>query len=396
MNLKEIAASLGIGEYPEILEEIYGELDLSSLQEFNEKALRELERDYEILGEFYGDVLSGAKALFEDKELCTWVLLLCEYVRRVPKSEFALPPYPEKEGAAADMMRIFPLLSLARSCAALYADHGFSEKEIKDIFKVFRISLRLSAAAVGRPAFTKTYYSWTRVYLHCEMFDYGSFNFQFRKFPTKAVLLENKNSGEFVLLPTEGRFHKSGRTLGDIGFTDEDGAFDAEYSETDTEFIGHPAENNVFSPEKSSYSKREWQIALTSEDYVISLHIPRNVDFSDEAIEDSLEVGAKIARERFPEYDPKFIMCSSWLLDPTLESLLGENSRIVKFGKRFMRYSPAAAASGFGGFSFVFLGYSETNIEALPEDTGLRRKLKAHYLSGGHTHFYPGIITKRY
>jgi Mrp family chromosome partitioning ATPase len=38
----------------------------------------------------------------------------------------------------------------------------------------------------------------------------------------------------------------------------------------------------------------------------------------------------------------------------------------------------------------LILGYEEN--EDLPEDTSLRRKLKAHYLGGGYTYFCPGII----
>ena len=55
----------------------------------------------------------------------------------------------------------------------------------------------------------------------------------------------------------------------------------------------------------------------------------------------------------------------------------------------FLRY-PGGVSNGRGGFSFVFLGYEE-NAD-LPEDTSLRRKLKAHYLGGGNTYFVPGFI----
>ena len=394
MSIKKIAESLGIAEYPEMFDEIYCEIEKSMPKSFDEAPLRALEESYGLFGEHYADVVEGARALFEDKELALWIAVICEHAKRVPKADSTNVPFPEKEGAAADMMRLFPLLALIPKTDELFTAHGFSHEEISGIMRVFQISLRLSKETIKRPGLTKTYYGWTRVYLFCEMFDYGSFNFQFRAFANKAVLLKNIKSGEFELLVTEGKYHKSGRFLGDAGFLDEDGAFDVTYEETDSAFIGYPAIDNVVSSEKKEYSKSQWALALKEGDDVISLHIPRNVDFSDEAIDKSIEEGVKIAKARFPEYNPKFVMCSSWLLDPGLEALLGESSRIVKFGKRFLRFSPQAASNGFGGFSFAFLGYDQNDLDSLPEDTSLRRKLKAHYKNGGYTYFYPGIIAK--
>lgn len=392
MSIKKIAESLGIAEYPEMFDEIYSEIEGKMPEVFDEAPLRALEDRYGLLGEHYADVVDGARALFEDKELAIWVAVICEHAKRAPKADSNNVPFPEKEGKAADMMRVFPLLALVNKADEFFSSHGFSHEEISGIMQVFSISLRLSKGTIKRPGFTKTYYSWTRVYLFGEMFDYGSFNFQFRAFANKAVLLKNIKSGEFELLVTEGKYHKSGRFLGDAGFLDEDGAFDVTYEETDSAFIGYPAIDNVVSSEKKEYSKSQWALALKEGDDVISLHIPRNVDFSDEAIDKSIEEGVKIAKARFPEYNPKFVMCSSWLLDPGLEALLGESSRIVKFGKRFLRFSPQGASNGFGGFSFAFLGYDQNDLDSLPEDTSLRRKLKAHYKNGGYTYFYPGII----
>jgi hypothetical protein len=101
-----------------------------------------------------------------------------------------------------------------------------------------------------------------------------------------------------------------------------------------------------------------------------------------------------MAKERFPERKPKIVYCNSWLLDPQLGELLGDESKIVAFGNRFMRF-PYGEGNGRAGFSFVFLGYKEDDLASLPEDTGLRRKLKAFYLDGGNTAFVPGFMTDR-
>jgi len=107
---------------------------------------------------------------------------------------------------------------------------------------------------------------------------------------------------------------------------------------------------------------------------------------------EEMKEGIEFAKEKFPEHHPKIVFCSSWLLDPQLSELLGENSKIIGFANKFMRFS-YAPRRGRMGFEFVFPGYSQDKLEELPENTSLRRKLKAFYLNGGSTVFVPGFMT---
>ena len=77
-------------------------------------------------------------------------------------------------------------------------------------------------------------------------------------------------------------------------------------------------------------------------------------------------------------------------LDPTLEEMLGENSNITAFQNCFTRYP--TKDSGQAVFSFAFVRRC-ADLHDLPEDTSLRRKIKAHYLNGGHIYSYSGIYT---
>jgi hypothetical protein len=392
MKLSELAASFGVESYPEKYEEVYASLNSDAKKIFTREYLTAVENKYGCFKQHFENLVRGGEAILENEALATWIAVIAEFNKVSPLAELKLggTTFPTNiEGAGADMMRIFPLIALMERTAELFYAHGFNFEEVSGIYNVFEISLRLSETTLHRPGLTATYYGWTLVYMKCEMFDCGSFNFQFKKYENKFLILREKKSGELVALATEGRFHRDGKTLGDAGFTDEEGAFDAELVETESEFIANPVKNACVIAEKAIFKKADYEVALREGDDVIGLHIPRNVDFSDEAIDESLKNGWKIALERFPEYSPKLLMCSSWLLDPGLEALLGEQSRIVKFGKRFLRF-PGGASNGRGGYSFVFLGYEEN--ENLPEDTSLRRKLKAHYLGGGYTYFVPGVI----
>ncbi len=393
MELKELAAKLEIEEYPEEFEAIYKNLNGDNTKFFDKEAFDKLEAEYGILCEYYDEVMSVAEELQADTELSLWASIVTEYVKVASRDAAVKVKFPKKDSAANDMIPIFPLLALAPMTIEIYKNHGFSTEEIHGIFNVYRISLRLFKAASGRAGFGG-YYGWTMNYVYGDIYDYKSFNFQFKKLGMPAKLLRNKESGEFSVIMTDGKYHSSGLVLGAAGSTDEDGSFDAEFSETDEVWVAHEAVGGYVCRELETFKKSEWECIVSSEDEVLSLHIPRNVDFSAEAIDESIDVGLKMARERFPERKPKIVFCNSWLLDPQLGELLGDESKIVAYGNRFMRF-PYGQGNGRAGFGFVFLGCKEDNLDELPEDTSLRRKLKAFWMNGGNTAFVPGFMTDR-
>ena len=391
MKLCDIAKRFGIEEYPEWLSEYFLENGAPHFALDREFILDVEERLGAFTDAHIGDVLAAAEEIKKDEAATAWISAICKYVERCDASEAnkTVKLIPKNYAEISEMLPIFPLVAMIPRMEAAYRAHGFEGEELRYNFRVFEISLRLSSVLLHKPGFALGYYSWSLFYTLCEIFDYGSFNFQLEKYPYNIKLLRNKSTGEYVMFMTQGRMHRSGRTLGADGFLDEEGSFDCEFTETDDEYIGNPVINNVVCAERIAIKKSDYVEVLNKGDEVISLHIPRNVDFSDEAIEASLKGGVEIIRKNFPEWKPKMYTCSSWLLDPGLEALLGSESRIVKFGKRFMCH-PGGGKSGRGGFGFVFPGYKES--DDLPEDTSLRRKFKAHYSSGGYTYFYPGVI----
>jgi hypothetical protein len=391
MTLKEIAKELGISEYPERLDEIYENKENLDYSFLDEKTLKEYNEEYNLFREFTDSVFRAASEIAKNEALSTYLVVVSEYVKTSPYPVGAVVPFPTVDlGLATDMMRLFPLLSMIPDWARRYTEHGFCDEEIVDIFKVIHISLTLSKAALGRDGYADGYFDWTLIYALCEMFDYGSFNFQFVKLASPIIMLKNKNTGKHVLMMTDRVFHKDGRVLGSPGFCDEEGSFSADFIETDEAYIGHTACDSLVSSEVSTFKKDEWECVLKDGDDMLSVHIPRNTDLSPEAIWKSYEGGMKMARERFPEYNPKYLHCASWIIDAQLEKLLGEKSRNVGFGKTFLRF-PLRSKRGRDGFVFVFLGHRGPESE-LPEDTSLRRKIKELYLNGGYTYASGGIV----
>lgn len=129
---------------------------------------------------------------------------------------------------------------------------------------------------------------------------------------------------------------------------------------------------------------------LAPEDDVINFHIPRKTDLSPEKVRKAYSEARKIVARCYPDYAPKILNCSSWLMDPTLTNLLGEESRISQFAAPYLRYPNKSAGKEI--FSFVFRPDDAKDLSKLSEGTTLERKLKEMYLQGKFVYAYTGFL----
>lgn len=204
----------------------------------------------------------------------------------------------------------------------------------------------------------------------------------FAKFSGRAKVFVNEE-GEHIALAHDIALHQSGWALGAKNCEDEARAWYAEVRENDEVWVGYPY-NGIGFVEKTTVTlpKSKWHLALEYGDPIVSLHIPADGRLDAESVEETLVQTKKFLAAHYPDYPYKAFCCNSWLLDPQLSLLLGAESNIAKFGKRF---SPLTAKSdGNAVFGFVFLKPNPkcVDITALPESTRLERALKAHYLAG--------------
>lgn len=128
---------------------------------------------------------------------------------------------------------------------------------------------------------------------------------------------------------------------------------------------------------------------------VLSVHIPSGADLSREALDDSYQQ----ARAFFCEHPevcppdgkaPEAIFCGSWLLCPTLRTLLKENSGIRRFAEDFELCHVVEKSNGF--YHFLYWTSEDTPVADLPENTSLQRAVKAHLLAGGSIGSAAGLL----
>ncbi len=80
------------------------------------------------------------------------------------------------------------------------------------------------------------------------------------------------------------------------------------------------------------------------------------------------------------------MVCSSWLLAPTLGGLLPENSGIRRFAGDYRLYDVDEEDQEF--YEWLFGGHKP--LEELPEHTSLQRAVKAHLAAGGRLGYGKG------
>jgi hypothetical protein len=286
------------------------------------------------------------------------------------------------------------LIALAEmpNAALEYKRRGFSEAEIKKNLSNLHENLHVLELLIGRPCLDQGHYNWLCHYMKGMIFDHGAFNFQPYEWNGGAIYLKSKATGEVVPMMYAGRFHRSGLALGSAGLEDDEGAYDADFTETDEAYVGRLVYDCRVSKEISTLKKSEWECVLAAKDRVCNLHIPRATDMTPDFVIKSMREGLALLRERYPEFDTKAIVCSSWLLEPKLVEILGEGAKLSSFVNRFLKFP--VKSFGTSCLGYVFPGYQTGAVEDFPEKTSLQRGVKKLMLSGGFIYGATGLVTE--
>ena len=130
----------------------------------------------------------------------------------------------------------------------------------------------------------------------------------------------------------------------------------------------------------------------------VGLHIPSDAHLEPERLNDSLARAREFLKQRFPEWADAPVRCESWLLAPALKELLPPDARILRFQAAFDLTETDPGSDDV--LQWVF-GLAEdrkdaVRLEDLPEDTTLRRNMKAYMQKGGRIGTAAGVLTRSF
>ncbi len=335
------------------------------------------------------DLARVRDALVLDRDNLLYAYFLHEVLKTRDRELLKRTSVPRAEDKN-ELYDTLPLFALLAEIPAMWAEHkkrGIPEDVQRDTANMFENQVQDFIDLNGHLGI-KGYFFWMLRFLNLYILRVGRFNLEYTTFHASYDVFETKDG--LRLMPTEGRFHRSGQVLGSAGCEDEDGAFDATLTETEDAYIGYLAEGGTCKNQKITLKKSECKKLLSKGDAVISVHIPSGGPMTDEITENDLSRGGQIIEKCIGEV--KAFICESWLLDPQIPKLLGKETNLTRFGARYERVP--IKSSGTGVYDYVFLCPKSTPVAELPEKTSFAKAVKAHMLAGGYIYGSIGVFKK--
>jgi len=125
-------------------------------------------------------------------------------------------------------------------------------------------------------------------------------------------------------------------------------------------------------------------------DKVIEIHIPRGTALTREKCDEAIKAAKEFFIKYFPEFDYKFFICHSWLLDTSLSELLPEESNILTFQSMF---DIVREEEDYSILCTLFnWNTSRTNIRKEFPSSSFAKKVKEKALEGGSFNIGYGIL----
>lgn len=400
MKLQNLLSELGLERLPERWEGFYGEL----MDDFDKNGCPLLESDYyKGLNEKYGmldglvDVYCDSAEAIRKNEALARLLHVLAFAQRdrdrfpTELKGFRFPKAKEGEDSLAyDMLPALAITAMADFCYDNLKARGIPEEFIDTLMKTPEGAARSHLKKHGRPGYSL--FDWNQHAIDGKLFRLGRLQIHIHETFGGYVSVFKSDTGEVVSLADGITLHKSGHALGAYLFEDEEGSFEGTVTEAEEYYEGYPyGEDGLVKHELIRLPKEKYTRVLSRTDYVIKLHIPSGSPLLDSEVSESLERAKEFVAKYYPDYDYKGFSCYSWLCDPQIVDLLGEEANISKFSKRFQALT--VVSNGRSVFRFVF-GDPNIEIDAIPEQTRLGRALKAHYKSGKAIYDYRGFFLK--
>ena len=391
MALSQIAARMGILQYPAEMDRIYETIKDDPTPACDLQVIEQLQKQYDLFGRFYDDVVETAKAINADSACNLWVKTAVAYGKQCSVEQLKdIPVPPVQNSKVLDYLPVQILIGLIPDSIAQYTKRGFSGGEIQSLLESYKHSLTVMEQLQGRPGYNTVYFRWQSIFAKAGIYETEGMQFELFRLPGSAVYLKNIQSGEIVAVFTEGLFHASAmQMVGSKGYEDDTDAFTVSFEEDAENYYGHRSLTQKADRVKSTFPKSQWTCLAKPGDDCLSIHIPSGADISPAKMDKAISSARKILKERFPEHGSAMVYGASWILDPVLEDFLKESSNILQFAHRFVRYP--RKSDGTHAFNLIFQKHYD-DYSLLPENTSLERGLKKLYLSGKYIYFYHGII----
>ena len=196
-------------------------------------------------------------------------------------------------------------------------------------------------------------------------------------------VFRHRTHGQVVALAEDGtRFRADGQMDGAAGVYDGATSWVSVLEENPDELAGNPVDpTGSAQGRRVRLPKSDWREVLSRGSDVLGVHIPSGSRLDLDACGVSLGRARDVLPRCFPEKTFAAFTCHSWLLDTTIDGLLGPESNIVRF-QREMYLVPRLYRRPDVVEDAIF-GRPVADLACAPRETSLQRALIQHLQGGG-------------
>lgn len=356
-----------------------------------------IDERYHLLKDKRDLVLTALEQVVNNPALCALAKALYHIIgkKRGYSASFTRLTLPKADTLEENLVGLFPVLGHISPSSDVLARRGVPADMISDTLTFLRNNLA-ECLKPDCPRFGESDFSIYPAHLYTNSLWIGRLRFEIHPNADRNVSIFANKDGKLCILMRDTTLHASGNRLGAIGFTEEDGSFDANFTETDAYYEGYAVNPKTCRAEttRTRLSKAEWRRIFAPGDTLLKVHIPNTGKLLDADCETAYARARQIFTDCYPEYTFNGFICCSWLLCPALADFLKAESNIVKFQKRYALFPGKNTAADV--FLYVFdktvSSADEVDFESLPEENSMQRGVKNLLLSGKYIHQYHGFI----
>lgn len=310
---------------------------------------------------------------------------------------FELPKAPEgtQNAIGYDCVAIFPVLAHLLPSWDELAARGIEDDVLTASLFWADSLFSQSIEKAGKPCFNEEFFKPYGVAIYLNHLIIGRLRFEIHENSERPARVFQNASGEYCVLMENTMLHQSGHILGSYGCTDEDGAYNADFVETNTTYEGYAVDpkTGLAQNTRTILKKSDWTCVYASGLTTIKVHIPYGGKLDKETCAKSYARAKEIFKRCFPEYDFKCFLICCWMLSPMLCELLKPDSNILAFQDGFTVFP--SKSNALAAFLYVFGietdSLANIDIENLPENNSLQRGIKQKALQGEYIHQFNGF-----
>jgi hypothetical protein len=323
------------------------------------------------------NIISKSEELTDALNFLTYAIVI-----KAHPSEHLIYTTPKLKSELIDfeLFNLIAILSLIEPSIKSYKQRGIDQKHIT--FNLGHLKGYIKNFYNKNNKLGIENFGWTTYLASLGLIQIKSLNFMHHIYTDPFYGFKHKKTHAFVMI-VHG--NKDINHLGQFSGTNDikDVDFQTSYEETKTFYEGYIVDpKGYILNQKVKLYKRDWQLVIDKDTFMIDFHIPTKTPYKIKDIQDSFLEAKTFFNKHFSEYTYQGFWCVSWLYAPqTPQYIKNINSNILNIYQQGYVCPSTIGASAL--YSFVFHDEHPDFSKVEPKTT-LEKNIITYISNGNH------------